>query len=794
MKSKIICFIFLLSVIQSFAQDLKYSKAKVFADEKGLQKIGSLGIPIEGEIKKGFYIISDFSEKEISLMKENNFKIEILVDDVISFYQKRSEASGFSNSTNEKTNSCSSTSSYNTPALYNNGTMGGFYTYEQMLAKLDTLYAHYPNLITQKQAVGATNTIEGRPIYFVKISDNPNLSESEPQVFFNALAHAREPMGMQQQIFFMMYLLENYNSNLEIKNLVDNTEIYFVPCANPDGYKYNQSSNPTGGGMWRKNRRNNGSSFGIDLNRNYGYMWGYDNNGSSNIASDDTYRGTSAFSEPETQLIRDFSNSHQFKISVNFHCYGNYLIYPWGYLASFHTPDQNVFVKYSELMSRDVSFSCGTPSETVGYTGNGDIDDWYYGEHSLRPKVLSFTPEAGEATDGFWPASNRIIDIAKSYIGLNLTAIKLVGRYAELTDKTPSVLTQVNSQFKFYFQRLGLDSPATYTVSILPLSPEIISVGSPKVFSSMSLLQTITDSISLNLNPGIQNGISLKFLVSINNGYFEEKDTILKYFGQGTIVLNDNCNSTSNWTGGWGVSTSQYYSSPSSITDSPTGNYGYNANNSTTLINSIDLTDAITAKLNFYAKWSTEAGFDYVQVKASNDGGSTWTPLCGKYTKAGNSNQAFGEPVYDGSQTSWVQEEMDLDNFIGTNVKLRFTLISDNGVNSDGFYFDDLKVTKMISNSSTIIENENSEEVFVSDAFPNPAESECMIRYDIKGIHQNCELKIFNSLGKLVFLKKLTENRGEISIPLNNFSSGVYFYRINSKENNFSQIKKIVVL
>ena len=72
----------------------------------------------------------------------------------------------------------------------------------------------------------------------------------------------------------MWYLLENYATNADIKATVDNTELFFVPCVNPDGYVYNQTTNPNGGGMWRKNRRNNGTSFGVDINRNYGYNWG----------------------------------------------------------------------------------------------------------------------------------------------------------------------------------------------------------------------------------------------------------------------------------------------------------------------------------------------------------------------------------------------------------------------------------------------------------------------------------------------------------------------------------------
>jgi murein tripeptide amidase MpaA len=67
----------------------------------------------------------------------------------------------------------------------------------------------------------------------------------------------------------MWYLLENYGTNDEVTYLVNNHQLYFVPCINPDGYVYNQTTNPNGGGMWRKNRRNNGGGvYGVDLNQN----------------------------------------------------------------------------------------------------------------------------------------------------------------------------------------------------------------------------------------------------------------------------------------------------------------------------------------------------------------------------------------------------------------------------------------------------------------------------------------------------------------------------------------------
>src|SRR5690606_32067995 len=125
------------------------------------------------------------------------------------------------------------------------------------------------------------------------------------------------------------------------------------------------------------------------------------------------------------------------------------------------------------------------------------------------------------------------------------------------------------------------------------------------------------------------------------------------------------------------------------ITESPNGNYG---NNYTAIINiasPIDLTDtASKALLRFWAKWDIEEGYDYVQLLASADG-SNYTALCGQYTTTGTVYQVDGEPVYDGRQNTWVQEQIDISEYLGGHLYLRFYFESDQYENGDGFYFDD---------------------------------------------------------------------------------------------------------
>jgi PKD repeat protein len=108
------------------------------------------------------------------------------------------------------------------------------------------------------------------------------------------------------------------------------------------------------------------------------------------------------------------------------------------------------------------------------------------------------------------------------------------------------------------------------------------------------------------------------------------------------------------------------------------------------------LSNANAAKINFYAKWALEADFDYVQFQVSTDGGTTWIGQCGNYTNAGTSAngsvQPNNQPVYDGTMSSWVLEEINLSDYLGQVIKVRFQLKSDGGTNMDGFYFDDFKI------------------------------------------------------------------------------------------------------
>lgn len=775
----------------SFGQDTElYHRVKINTGADGLQKLARAGIAVDhGSHKKGVYFITDLSDTEIALVKQTGLTYTVLIHDMATYYRERNEKKSAEKPTGP--DACTTCETYATPLNFQLGTMGGFFTYQEMLNILDSMQAKYPNLITVKQTVSASTTLQGRPLYYVKISDNPAAAEAEPQVLYTALHHAREAESLSQLIFYMWYLLEHYNTDAHVKYLVDNTEMYFIPCVNPDGYVYNQTNSPAGGGMWRKNRRNNGSSFGVDLNRNYGYFWGYDNDGSSPNGTSDVYRGPSAFSEPETQMVRDFCNAHQFKIALNAHTFSNLLIYPWGYVPSLQTADSAIFQKMAGDMAECSGFLVGTGDMTVGYVTNGDSDDWMYGEQTTKAKILSMTPEAGDSDDGFWPVLQRIIPIAKQTMDQNLDAAKLLTAFAEVKPTNEPAMTAMNEYVNFDFQRTGL-SNGTFTVTVIPLSSNINAVGAAKIFNSPAHLQQLKDSISISLNSGVNTNNVVKYVLKWqNNTGYSVLDTVTRYYGTSELAFYSNGNTLDSFTSAsWNTTTSQFVSATGSITDSPNGDYSSNANTTITTKGDIDLTGATAAYLTFYGRWEIEKSFDYVEIAASENN-STYSTLCGMYTHKGNENQNSTVAVYDGSQATWVKEYIDLADYLGKKIKLRFALHSDQGLDMDGFYFDEFAVHRIMAAPATGINELQDNQVHLYNV-PNPCSGSTEIYYKVPA-GKAYRLIVTDPLGRNVIQQDLNPSKDRLSLNITALQSGIYFYKIVSAGQAASAVKKMVV-
>ncbi len=778
----------LLAFTTVMAQQEKYRQVKIRISPDQLQTIARAGIATDAGFysqKEGTYTVA-LNQSEFGKIQQLGLGYTVEIEDLESYYASRN--AGFDPET-VKQEAMRAVSDYPVPANFTLGSCGGFSTIDQCYAHLDNMAALFPDLITVKQPVSTTTTINGLPVYYVKISDNPNETENEPQVLYTGMHHAREPIGMQHLLYFMYYLLENYSINEEVQQIVDNTELYIVPIMNVDGYQYNINTQPNGGGMWRKNRRNNGDgSYGVDLNRNYGFFWGYDDEGSSPYPSDDTYRGTAAFSEPETQMMKEFCETHDFKIALNYHSYSNLLLYPWGYVET-TCPDDMVFAEYSRRMTADNQYTYGPGSTTI-YPSNGGSDDWMYGEQSTKNKILSYTPEVGGNGDGFWPQSSRIIPLCQENMLQSILAARFSGTYAEIVDNTPLIVPDKSYNVHFSLTRLG-QTDGTYTVSLEPLGDEFAETGNPVVFENLAVLQSKVDSISFLLSDGVKSGDTLRYVLVLDDGFSVTRDTIERYFGTPVVVFSDDLPDLENWTGGWGLYGMFPWSAPYSMADSPSGNYSNNTNSSTTFTQSVSLANASVAVLNFWARWKTEAGFDYVQLKISTNNGSTWTPLAGKYTHPGSDNQTPG-PVYDGIMNSWVKEEINLSQYAGQNIKLRFTLRSDGGVVADGFFFDDLTVT-IIDVTTGLSSSQTVQEVYLSDPVPNPASAKVRFSTGCPVSAANARLVVAGTEGKELISMPVSAGNHESLIDVSSLSPGLYFCSL-VVSNQIIATKKLIKL
>lgn len=290
---------------------------------------------------------------------------------------------------------------------------------------LSKMYPH-PNSTPKR-------TIQNRSVWALKVSDNPGINESEePEVVYMGMHHSREWISVEVVLFVIDYIINNFQTNTTLNNIIKNNELWFVPVVNPDGFHYSQYGrddiNNSNGNQWRKNmNESNGSpgfqdkdwarGDGVDPNRNYGYKWGYDNQGSSPNAEDVTYRGTAPFSEPCTQLMRDLCEARNFTLAITFHSHGKLILYPWGYTNQ-PTPHGSLFNEIAREMSKYNGYTCQQGYQL--YPSNGDTTDWLYGNRGC----LAYTLELGTQ---FIPLTSQIIPICQKNLEPSLLIAKLAG-------------------------------------------------------------------------------------------------------------------------------------------------------------------------------------------------------------------------------------------------------------------------------------------------------------------------------------------------------------------------------
>lgn len=220
-----------------------------------------------------------------------------------------------------------------------------FHTYAEATAELQNLAATYPTLC---HLYDLGHSVQGRVVWGLKITDNPDIEENEPEFRICGLHHGNEYMSMEISLLMCSYLLQNYGTIPLVTHLVNEREIWIIPMVNPDGLELHQRYNYNG----------------VDLNRDYGYVWG------------PGWGSPSPFSQPETRAVRNNAFNNTFGLSLSFHTAALYVNYVWNYKHQ-RTPDNTLIVQLSNAYA---AYNGYTVVEGYDwYQTRGDTNDFSYG-------------------------------------------------------------------------------------------------------------------------------------------------------------------------------------------------------------------------------------------------------------------------------------------------------------------------------------------------------------------------------------------------------------------------------
>lgn len=319
------------------------------------------------------------------------------------------------------------------------GTFGGHLTLEQMAEYMEQAHANHPTLVSQAHEIG--RSVEDRPLLAYCIgtcaaaSSGPvppsnvdatsDAGAAKGSALFTGMHHAREPMSTEVLIFWLDAMLaevEEKGDRSSAATLLATRQVWMLLVVNPDAYEANRRSDPSGGGWARKNRRTAGGCshtddrLGVDLNRNYDFMFDVDVEGSDPEPCEEDYRGPSPFSEPETAAVRDLVEARgnagaPFRTALNYHSFGRAINVPFSnkHADQPQALDAAIIDGLVDGMSESTGYTSGHAWDNGLYTVNGEASDWMLGVHH----IFAFSPEVGpeflaSERRGFWPPAHEV--------------------------------------------------------------------------------------------------------------------------------------------------------------------------------------------------------------------------------------------------------------------------------------------------------------------------------------------------------------------------------------------------
>jgi len=497
-------------------------------------------------------------------------------------------------------------------------------------------------------------------------------------------------------MYYMFWLVENYGTDPVATKLVNERELYFVPIVNVDGYEYNITTNPEGGGLWRKTRRPNAGSacIGTDPNRNYGADWGQP--GASEDPCDNTYRGETAFSENCTQAVRDILEIIKPITAFSTHSYSEiYLESDWDL-----ENQEQFFVDYSLDICEHEDFPYGKDSDLL-YTTSGTTRDYM-----VSLGATAYTPEIGSE---FWEPATLIETYAEKHLPSFIYIAQVAGDFPDIKQATANngndILPAETFNIEVELFNKGKSKAAqNVSVEVVSNSPNVTITDSETVITSIANRQTVwndsTDPITVSVNANAAYGDMIEVeLAVIADGVEYEREKHSWIIGEQHILFSEDAsNGLGNFTQSsnttfWDTTYVMKRSGNESFTDSKVGSAVDETLSYFSMAAPVNLGNFSVPVLEFWIAWG-------LANHTRNGGTPTDDNLC---LEMKLNNGDWIDVETDVTQlvdslncyvlnNGWVKQTVDLSAFKGSAVQFRFVLETSNSSNPDGVFIDDFRI------------------------------------------------------------------------------------------------------
>ena len=776
MKNTIILFLLLILNFEGLFSQY-YKKISVsFDDNFTYKKFLELGFDLEGAIfKENVFAEIIVNQFELEILKQNKANFVIISDD----YENE-----LKNSVKDKIDTKSGLNFQGNNLL--RGTYAdGYFKLDEIYSILDSIYEKNKDLI-QKYTIG--KTYENRDIFIYRLGkETQGTGQSTNSVMFIGTTHPREVASPFLIVNYFNNLIKRYESkDSNIVKALNSNTVYFLPVLNPDGYVYNATNRPDGGGLWRKNRSKiNDSTYGVDLNRNYGPMslWDYNNNGSSLNPVMETYRGEYPFSENETKAVRDFLRDRNIDIIVDIHSYGGAILNPLSASATI-TNDSMFFDNRGIYNYIKMKYLSGFDFDILNYPSRGSSMDYFYtGESNISP-ALSYIVEIGSVQDGFWCP----VDTTEK------NTLKLFPFMDDIIYSTQA-----------YYRPISMDLKKNYNYFTLNL--EFINLGSKINDNCYFEIKPLNVPVELsqplryiyNHKPGeikkylfdfvqtgpMKNGITGEFEIITyhfdNRIYRDTLKAVLYNYRE--IELDDVVSQDTYWNllgGDWFFSfdkTEYFYY----LTSNRKDYYDTSMTTYAEYIDYINVCKDCLAFLTFDTKFNIETNWDIGLIDVFSNNKNTWNSLIYKDMVQGlNINPRsiiVGKNGYYGTFRSWFKQVIPLEGYDEDDIRIRFGLISDKAGVRTGWNLRNI-IVRIYDDKTNNIDDISGKNVQV---YPNPIFNDNYLNISVNSESKtNLELIIHDILGNKLLSKSITPEESNLRIPFE-FESGIYFLMISEK-------------